>query len=618
MADTFPINNLDFDGIRQNLTEYLKNQEAFKNFDFEGSALSQIISLLAYNTHYNAYYANMAATESFLDSAQTRNSVVSLAKHLGYTPRSKTASKAIVKITGLSSSRSYVYPGETFTATVDGVSYSFTPIKPYKVVEGVVESMEIYEGFYSFTTFVVGRATVNQRFVLPSNDIDTTTIRVKVQQSVTNTNGLTDSWQLSNDINTVDGESKVYFLQETENEYFEIYFGDNIVGMRPDVGNLIIVSYVITTGEEANGFGTTDSATNRVFTFDDYPQADVEVLSPAMNGSDPETLESIKYYAPRNFAAQDRAVTEEDYRVLLAREYTDIDSVYVWGGEENDPPIYGKVFISLKPITGTKLTNAEKISVAKNILGDKNIVGIIPEIVDPEYIYLRLNASVNYDSRKTTKSGYGIETFVKQTMIDYTNKTLDQFQRSMRYSKLLAAIDDSDASILNSSVDITMERRFEPTLSLSSIYTIHFHNPIYHPQSNYTQPVVSSSVFGYADSTSAAAVKPNVDAYFDDDGNGNIRIYKLVNGAKVFLNATAGTVDYETGKVVLTNFFPQYLNPLTNTEIVVYASPSNKDINSLRNTILTVDATDSTSIDVIATAETINTNNNATGTAFGG
>ena len=614
---SFPINSLDFDDIRQNLIEYLKKQDEFKNFDFEGSALTQIINLLAYNTHYNAFYTNMAATEAFLDSAQTRNSVVSLAKHLGYTPRSKTAAKAVVKVTGLPAERSFIYPGDTFTASVDGVAYSFTPIVPYKVTDGTVESMEIYEGSYTFNSYVVGRPSLNQRFLLPSNNIDTTTLRVKVQESTSNTQGIQDSWQLSTDINTVDSNSKVYFLQEAENEFFEVYFGDNIVGKRPSVGNVIILSYLVTSGEEANGFGESDTPTSRVFTFDSLNTVDVEVISSASNGSDPETIDSIKYYAPRAFSAQNRAVTEEDYRTLLAREYTDIDSVYVWGGEENDPPIYGKVFISLKPITGTVLTNVDKIAIAKNILGDQNIVGIIPEIVDPEYIYLRWSVAVNYDQRATTKSKSGIETFVKNTLITYANDALDKFQRNSRYSKLVAAIDKSDSSILNSSVDITLEKRFEPSLAVTSVYTLQFRNPLYHPQNAYSTPVIESSVFGYEDSTSALASKPNVDAYLDDDGSGKLRIYKVVNGTKIYLNTNAGTINYDTGKLVLTNFTPTYLNPKTNTQIIVRAVPRNKDILSARNSILLVDVSDSTSIDITATAESINTNNSASGTAFG-
>jgi len=605
-----PIDNLDFDSIKTNLKSFLKSQDKFKDYDFEGSGMNILLDLLAYNTHYQAFYANMVANESFIDSAVKRQSVVSLAKHLGYTPRSYRASTAMVDIiwkaptttnskyeifkTNVARGEVFIQRGDTFAASGGGSVFTFLPMQNYKVtIEGdncVAKNVEIKEGRFQSFTYVVNGADPSQRFIIPETQIDTSSLRVRVTKSTKDTTGIVDIWYLATNINNIDGSTNAYFLQQSEDDKYEILFGDGIVGRKPEDGNAILIEYLVTRADDANGVqnfkysgkitesGVTPSislTTNQYGT----PQS-------SYGGGQPEDIESIRYYAPRNYQSQERTVTAEDYKTILTRDYTTADSILVWGGEESDPPQYGKVFISIKPKNATNLSTIEKQSIQKTILQRKNILGITPEVVDPDYTYLVLNMTTRYDPTMTTLSASDLETLLNTTVNAYMTERLGKFGLNFRFSKFVTFMDGINQSITSTDANIRLQKRFQPTIGKNGVYTIkfNFENEVFHPMDGYPS-VLSSSGFGYLDIDG----ETSVDAYMEDDGYGNIRIYKIVGNEKVTLVENAGSLNYTDGTITLTNFNPSYILPASSTEIAFTVIPLNKDIFTRRNQILLVD-----------------------------
>lgn len=610
------IESLDFDNIKENLKIFLKSQERFKDYDFEGSGLNILLDLLAYNTHYQAYYANMVANETFLDSALLQPSVVSIAKHLNYVPKSYRSSTAYVDVEFLNVSSNtiqsiqngteFISAGDRFLGTLGSQSFVFNATSNTRVeAEGnryFARNVEIKEGFTKTITYVYDpNANVDQKFIIPETNVDTTSIEIRVSNSITDTGGIENLWTQVTDINKVDAASNVYFLQYNSTNQYEIYFGDGIVGVKPEPGNVINISYRICSGSISNGIGANDNTTTRSFRYAERVASQTTLVlngtkySPSFGGSENENIQSIKYYAPRNYQAQERAVTAEDYRTLLIKDYGDqADSVYVWGGEDADPPVYGKVFVSIKPKNATKLSSLQKLAIARNILKEKNLVSIIPEVIDPEYLYLKLNINIKYNSSKTTLSKENLEQNIKNLIYIYGLDNIGKFDRDFNESLFVSYINTKyNPPVLSCNIDLNLKKEFEPNLTTITNYTINFDNELYHPIEGYT-PILSSSIFGYQDSTSTAETKPNVDCYLDDDGRGNIRIYKLSNGNKIFLNEKAGTIDYTTGKITITNFVPQYLNPETQTSITLTAIPKNNDVTSRRNQILILNLEDIT------------------------
>lgn len=599
-----PIDNLDFDSIKSNLKTFLRNQDRFKDYDFEGSGMNILLDLLAYNTHYQAYYANMVANESFIDSAAKRQSVVSIAKQLGYTPRSYRASTAVVDIIWTKPTRAFtasvargdvfVERGDTFSANGNGSIYTFLPLQNYKVVnEGdnaIARNVEIKEGRVQAFTYIVNESDTSQRFILPESRIDTSTIRVRVTKSAKDITGINDIWVLAEDINTIDGATNAYFLQEAEDGKYQILFGDGIVGRKPTNGNAIIIEYLVTRADEANGvqsFKYSGAVRDAGVTPIVRVKTD-ETGTPqsSFGGSQPEDIESIRYYAPRNYQSQERTVTAEDYKTILTRDYKSADSILVWGGEENDPPQYGKVFVSIKPQNASKLSTLEKLSIQDTILQRKNVLGITPEVVDPDYIYIVLDSTIRYNPNATNLSSSDLEQLVSNTLDAYASEKLGKFGLNFRFSKFAAFIDSINQSFTSTQADLRIQKRFEPILGQVGVYTIKFNfdNEIYHPVDGYP-PVVSSSGFGYYD----PSTQTEVDSFLDDDGYGNIRIYKKLGEEKIFLNENAGTVNYQTGTLSLIDFKPTYILPSTNTEIQITVVPISKDIFTRRNQIILFD-----------------------------
>jgi hypothetical protein len=616
MANT-PIRELDFDQIKQSLKDYLRGQDKFKDYNFEGSTLNIILDLLAYNTHYQAFYANMVANEAFLDSAVVRNSVVSLAKHLNYRPRSKKAANIIVNVelipitTGrsepagvsVSTGKEYINSGTTFvTRNSLGKTVSFVALEDFKFrVIGsrfIASNVTLLEGSLKTASFIVNSKDANQRFIVEDPNIDIDTIKLKVQRSVTDNEGFDDIWERVSDVNSLDGNSRSFFVQEAEGRKWEIYFGDGIVGKALENGNLIQIVYLSTNGESGNGIGSTDSELSRAFTSSN-PEFFVEVVKnqygipqPSYGGAEPETTESIKYYAPKNYQAQDRAVTSTDYLSLLAKEYSlRSESFLVWGGEENDPPQYGKVFISIKPRNSSKLSITEKQSISKNILGPLNVLTVTPEVVDPDVTYINPIVTVYYDPRLTTASPDTLTQEIRSRILEFGDENLDQFGKNFRQSKFSAFIDGLDPSFNSNSVSLSMEKRIEPRFGQALPYTVKFDNKLFHPIDGYP-PILSSSAFYHTDLTSTTVVKPTVVAYLDDDGYGNIRIYKRIGSDRVYLKRKAGTINYETGLIEIKSFIPLGVPDGTETpvEIKLIVRPDRGDIFVRRNQVLVINS----------------------------
>ena len=632
-----PINALGFDEIKSNLKEYLRGQDQFKDYNFEGSALNIILDLLAYNTHYQAFYANMAANESFIDSAAIRESVVSLAKHLGYTPRSKKAARLVVD--------AILTPGgvdTVFTQTViqgkqfiergtifrgkdtNGKSVNFVNLDNYKAVrrggDNIVRDIVLYQGYLKQVSFVANtQGGTNAMFIIPDRSVDIDTISLFVQRSQTDSTGSQELWNRSTDINRLNSTSNAFFVQESREGFWEIYFGDGIVGKAVENGNIVTIRYLVTNGSEGNGIGFDETSVKRAITCNDSRVTEVRIqtddnddVQVSFGGEDSEDTESIRFYAPRNYQAQDRAVTSDDYKAILGREYAQrAESFFIWGGEENDPPQYGKVFISIKPRVGSRLSTAEKRAIENTILGEKNLVTITPEVVDPDLLYINPSVKVYYDESKTTLNSTGVESRVVELIKTFGDSYLGLFQRNFRMSKFSSTIDGSSPAVNSNSTDITLTKRFEPNIGRAAPYTVNFDNTLLHPVDGYT-PILSSDIFGYTDTTSTAVVKPSVDAFVDDDGYGNIRVYKQVGTTKVYLSRNTGTIDYTTGKIFLRNFKIEYLDD-GKTELSLTVVPQNRDIFARRNQIILIDPN---SISVTTVAEKTVIDRGASDSAF--
>ena len=440
MADRLNVSSLDFDTIKTNLKNFLKQQSEFQDYDFEGAGLNILLDILAYNTHYNSYYLNMVANESFLDSAMLRNSVVSHAKKLGYTPRSVSAPRAIIDVTvdsGSSNTGSLTIPkGFTFLSNqIDNQSYNFVTLEDKTVSKTgnnfVFSSLDVYEGKYVTYNFTHSQSSnPKQLFEIPEDNIDTSTLTVSVRPSKSNSE--VSIYIQAQDVLQVSANSEVYYLQEGQNGNYQIYFGDDILGKKLPDGAYVTLNYLITNGTVSNG------ANNFVATssISGYTNIVVDSVTKASGGSERETVDQIKYAAPLNFLSQNRAVTKNDYIKLIQQKYPAFESVNVWGGEENDPPVYGKVFISAKPKLGFEVTDTEKEYVKETILKPMSIVTVTPEIVDVDYNYLKIDSSVFYDPTKTSQSETDLKTNIKNLIRDFANVNLNQFNSYFKYSNL--------------------------------------------------------------------------------------------------------------------------------------------------------------------------------------
>jgi len=606
MATKLQVTELDFDDIKANLKTYMKNQTEFTDYNFEGSGLSHIIDLLAYNTHYLAMNANMAVNEAFLDTATLRSSVVSHAKTLGYTPRSVRTPVAYVDITlnSFVGGSATIAKGTKFTTQVDGSTYGFVTNASQTVgpVNGVTRfiNLPIYEGSLVVAKYTVDNSNLDKKYMVTDARADTTTLKVSIQNSVSDNTVV--SYNLATDISQVTGTSNVYFLQEVEDGKFEVYFGDGVVGTKPTDGNIVILEYIVTNKDKANGAsvfsGTTVAGESDIT---------VATLVQATGGAEAETIESIKYNAPLDYSSQGRAVTTQDYKTILPQVYADTKAIQVWGGEDNNPPRYGQVYLAIKTKSGINLTQAQKDSIVK-LLDGYNIASVRPTIVDPETIKLRLSTTVKFDSKSTTKTATSIETVVDSVLSSYNVSDLEQFDGVFRFSKLSRLIDAADSSILSNITTMKIEKSVKAIINTSSQYILDFTNALYNPHSGH------NSVMGGIVSSTGFTISGNSNTVFlDDDGIGNIRTYYLVGGTtRTYLSSTTGTIDYATGLVTLPSMTVTGTSNSDGT-IQVVVTPKSNDIVPVRNQLLEIDFTNSK---VTAEVDTIESGGSSAGTGY--
>ena len=593
MATKLEISELDFDGIKSNLKTFLSQQNEFTDYDFEGSGMSVLLDTLAYNTHYLAYNANMLANEMYLDSADLRSSVVSLAKQVGYTPTSCTSSTATINVlmndaTGASLTMSR---GTKFTTTVDGQSYSFVNNADVSIspASGVYQfsNLVITEGSYLNFKYTANTSDTDQRFIIPNDNVDTTTLTVKVQES--SSDSTTKTYKLADGITGVDDSSEVYFLQEVEGGRFEVFFGDGVIGKAIADGNIVIFDYINTNRDAPNGATSfTLSGTIGGFT-----SATVTTVSNASGGTGLESINSIKFNAPRDYSAQDRAVTSEDYKTLVKSLYANAQSVQVYGGEDAAVPDYGKVYISIKAKSGSNLTVATKESLVSS-LKSYAVASVTPVIIDPETTFITLTVNFRYNSGATTKDVSTLQTNVLTKIIDYNNNTLNDFAGMFRYSQILEDINNADTSILSNITTVKMYKLITPTLSSALKYTLSFNNALYNPHSGHNMTgggIISSTGFKINDDDSTN------EHFLDDNGSGILRVYYLSGTARVYTDSTYGTVDYATGEAILTSANITSISNVdgaTSTTIRVFATPSSNDVVPVRNQVLSIDTANST------------------------
>jgi hypothetical protein len=590
-SNKLEVSDFDFDDIKTNLKTFLRSQSEFQDYDFEGSGFAILLDILAYNTHYLGFNANMLANEMYLDSADIRKNIISLAKMLGYTPssvRSPTASIDILVGDGSGSSITMT-KGTAFTTTIDGTTYQFinnadvvtTP------VNGVYRfsNVTIFEGTLVTFRYTADTTDTDQRFIIPSSLVDTSTLVVKVQNSSTDTT--TNTYTLATGLATVQSTSKVYFLQEVEDGKFEVYFGDNVIGSSLSNGNIVILEYIVTNVEAANGASTFTAST----TIGGFSNLTITTNSNAQGGTPAETKESVRFNAPLQYSAQNRAVTTSDYESLVQSLYPNALSISAWGGEDDETPVYGTVKIAIKAASGSTLTTATKQSIVTQ-LKKYNVASVTPVIVDPETTSILLTSSVKYDEKLTTKTATTLKSDIVSILTNYNTATLQKFDGVFRYSKVTSLIDNTDTSIVSNITTIKVRKNFTPILNTSSRYDIYFRNSLYNPVSGYNSVnggILESTGFKISgDSTNIF--------YLDDDGAGNIRRYRLIGSVRTYVNNTQGTINYTTGQIILTSLNISSIENIrgsASTVIELTVTPKSNDIVPVRDQILEIDTANS-------------------------
>jgi len=676
MADRLRVTELDFDTIKSNLKTFLQQQKQFTDYDFDGSGLSVLLDILAYNTHYNAYYLNMVANEAFLDTALLRDSVVSHAKNFGYTPYSTTSPVAVINFSANSitsaSSTLTIPAGYSFLANqIDGISYNFVVLDDTTVTKAnnqfVFENLEIYEGqlvTYNFTHDQQNNP--RQIFTLPDENVDTSTIKVTVTES--SSNSATTTFARFTELLDVGPTSEVFFLQETRNNRYQIYFGVDIIGKKIPDGAIVSITYLVTNGpaaQNANGFVPRQTLLDSLN--ESLTDFDVDVIDVAAGGSLPESVDEIKFSAPLQYVTQNRLVTTKDYESFIRRNYPSIDSLSIWGGEDEEPPIYGKVLISLKPKVNYYISETEKQRIIDEIITPKAILSVSAEIRDPEFLYILLNTSVKYDPKKTTASPTVLQNQIRSAILLYRNTNLNKFNSTFSLSRLQDEIDNVDInSIVGSETSVRLQRRVQPELDTSSNYTVNFNVPLKRgtvlnklttsefrvtdttgvirtaiieetPQSftgissiqvlnagySYTQATVT--ITGDGTGATAEAVIQNgriisirmINRGIDytratvtitgdgfsalavpiiDSRIGTLRvIFYDINANRQIINSNIGSINYDTGTIEINDL--KVLSALTADGLLYFTIEAEDTvIESVRNTILTIDETDPSSI----------------------
>ena len=593
------VSDLDFDAIKTNLKTFLQSQSEFQDYNFEGSGFAILLDLLAYNTHYLGFNANMLANEMYLDSADIRKNIVSLAKMLGYTPTSARAPSASLNITINNGSGASVTmnKGTVFTSSVNGTSYQFVTNANHTLTpsNGVYtfSNISVHEGTLTTFKYTVNTSDPDQKFIIPSVNADTSTLKVSIQNSSSDTT--TATYNLATGITSLDSTSRVYFLQESDNGKYEVYFGDGVIGKSLVDGNIVILEYVVTNKTEANGASSFALSGS----IDGFSDVTVTTVSNAQGGAEAQTKESIKFNAPLQYSAQDRAVTTSDYETKVLELYPNAQSVSAWGGEDDETPVYGVVKIAIKAASGSTLTNTTKQSIVSQ-LKKYNVASVTPEIVDPETTSLILTSNVKYDDKATTKTNETLRSEVITALSNYNTSTLQKFDSMFRYSKVVELIDDVDTSILSNITTLRIRKSFTPTIDSSTRYDVYYRNALYNPHSGH-----KASEGGILSSTGFKVTGDTSNVYFlDDDGAGNIRRYYLVGSVRTYANNTQGTINYDTGQITINSLSVSNVENIrgaSSTAIELTVQPNSNDIVPVRDQILEIDTANSS---ITVTADT--------------
>lgn len=595
--------NLDFDQIKTSIKDYLRSNSNFTDYDFEGSTLSTLIDVLAYNTYITSYNANMISNEVFIDSATLRENVVSLARNIGYVPRSKTSARAnisfFVDTTGFTTRPLTLTLKKgtvcTSSSSFGNQSYTFTIPEDVTrpVINGVAlfQNISVYEGTFLVKTFTVDSNNLNQRFILDNSDIDTQSISVLVRNTQSST--VTRKFTLSSSLLDVDSTSKVFFIQEIEDQRYELIFGDGIFGVKLDNQNYIEVSYVTTTGEGANGVssftfnGRIVDNNNRVVT------TGISLLTTnteSRGGQDIESVESIKKYAPRIYSSQNRAVTATDYETIIPTIYPETESVSVFGGEDLNPPRFGKVYISIKPINGTFVSSQVKQNI-RNSLRKYSVAGIVPEILDLKYLYVEFNSAVYYNSNEAPSADY-LQTIVSNNINLYANSSeLNKYGARFKYSKFLKLIDDSNSAITSNITKIIMRRDMRPALNQFADYEVCYGNAFHVGKMSGYNIKSSGFTISSANGTVYMSDIPN-----SDGKTGSIFFFTITStNTPTVVRNNVGRIDYERGEIILNpvNITSTSKNIGGESIIEISVSPRSNDVIGLQDLYLQLDASSS-------------------------
>ena len=581
MANTsIDLVGLDFQTIKTNLKTYLKNNSAFKDVDFEGSNINTLIDLLSYNTYLNSFYTNMVASEMFIDTAQLRDSVVSHAKSLNYTPRSFVSATAEIGLTVTPSSptNNIVIPkGTTFTSRVGSNTYTFST-SSNEVINtsnnGVfTANIMLYEGTYVADSFTMNYSNTSQRFVLSNPTIDTGSVSVTV---IEDGGSSTLAYTKTETLIGLTSLTKAYFVEAAENQQYEVRFGDNVFGRKPNDGAVIVVEYRTSSGELPNGASTFLNDGN----IDTHANVSIRTISSAAGGAINETIESIRYNAPRNFQVQGRAVTSTDYETILKANFGDIQSISAYGGEDLVPPQFGKVFISVD-VQNADGTPANRIKTFSDFIKDKTPLTVDVVFIDPQFMYVKVVSDIKYNVNSTTRLSSDIRTSVLSKISAYNTNHLEGFKKTVYYSKLTKEIDSADDSIVSNDTEIRAIKIINPTTNTDQSFEVDFGFPL---QSE-TGVVLNTAEYHYGHTVqSSPFTYQGYRSILVDDTRGSIYVAKLTSGV-VEIKKAVGIVDYTNGNITIQNL---NVSDYEGTGIKIYVRSNSKDFSSSKNVILAI------------------------------
>lgn len=596
--------NLDYDQIKASLRSYLRANSNFTDYDFDGSNLSILIDVLAYNTYISSYNANMISNEVFIDSATLRENVVSLARNIGYVPHSRSAAKANISFFVDVSTQSITPPltltlksGVVCTSSTSFNNQSFSFVIPQDITVPVVnglasfDNVDVYEGFLALSTFVVGSNSTNQRFILDNPNIDTNSISVYVRD--TQLSSAKAKYNMIENLFDVNSESKIFFIQEIEDQRYELIFGDGLFGKKLQRSNYVEVTYNITNGEAANGV--------QFFTFNgrliDNNQRSITsgislitTNSPAQSGREIESVDSIKKYAPKKYSAQNRAVTASDYEAIVSKIYSEAESISVFGGEELNPPKYGRVYISIKPINGPYVSNQVKENI-KRSLRKYSVAGIVPEITDIKYLYIETDVTAYYNSNANSDANYLREN-IYYNVKEYSDSTeMNKYGARFKYSKFLKIIDDSNSAITSNITKVSMRRDLRVEMNKFADYEICFGNEFQILKTN-----------GFNIKSSGFAISGISDQIYmsdlpNSDGLTGIIFFFRFNSARqpIVVRRNAGIIDYQKGEIRLypINILSTAKSTYGQNIVEITAIPKSNDIIGLQDLYLQLDINNS-------------------------